>query len=126
MLQRKTLYLVGLVVLIAAFASACGPGGGGSAGGSGGQTYNVQGSEFSYAPADISAKPGEKVTINFKNAGTVQHTFVIKDLNFKLVADPGQTVTGSFTAPSAAGVHDIHCDIAGHTEAGMQAKLTVQ
>ena len=120
---RKLMLFVSLLVAIAAVISACGGGGGG--GGAGAVTVSVQGSEFQYEPNAISAKPGQKVTVNFKNTGTVEHTFVIKDLNFKLTAQPGQTVTGTFTAPATAGSFEIHCDIAGHTEAGMLGKLTV-
>lgn len=111
------------VALIAALVAGCGPGGGASAGGA---TVTVTGSEFSYTPNNITVKSGEKVTVNFKNGGTVQHTFVLKDLNFKLTADPGQTVSGSFTAPSAAGTHEFHCDVAGHLESGMKGNLVVQ
>lgn len=121
---RKFVLFVGLLIAASAVLAACGGGGGG--GGAGAVTVSVEGSEFAYQPADISAKPGQKVTINFKNAGTVEHTFVIKDLNFKLTAQPGQTVTGTFTAPSTPGTYEIHCDVAGHTEAGMQGKLVVQ
>lgn len=123
---RRTLFLVSLVVIVAAAIAACGPGGGGGgANPAAGQTVTVDGSEFAYAPNEITAKPGEQVKVNFKNVGTVEHTFVIKDLNFKLTAQPGQTVSGTFTAPQAAGTYEIHCDIAGHTEAGMVGKLTV-
>ena len=126
MASRKLIFLIGLLVVVAAVVSACGPGGGG--GGNNpppGQTINVEAGEFYYTPMDITAKPGEAVKVNFKNAGTVEHTFVIKELNFKLVAQPGQTVSGTFTAPTTAGTYDIHCDVAGHTEAGMQGKLNV-
>lgn len=121
---RKFVLFVGLLVAVTAVLAACGGGGGG--GGAGAVTVSVEGSEFAYQPTDISAKPGQKVAVNFKNAGTVEHTFVIKDLNFKLTAQPGQTVTGTFTAPSTPGTYEIHCDVAGHTEAGMQGKLVVQ
>ncbi len=119
---RKVLLVLGLLIAATAVLAACGGGGGGA----GATTVTVEGSEFAYQPSTISAKPGEKVTVNFKNIGTVEHTFVIKDLNFKLTAQPGQTVSGTFTAPATAGSYEIHCDVAGHTEAGMVGKLTVQ
>jgi plastocyanin len=123
MSSRKLWVFVGLLMAVAAIVSACGGGGGGA--GAGAATFNIQGSEFSYQPNAFTVKPGEKVTINFKNAGTVEHTFVLKDLNFKLTAQPGQTVTGTFTAPSTPGTFQFHCDIAGHTEAGMVGTMTV-
>lgn len=126
MASRKWVFLISFVVLVAVVMTACGPGGGGGGGNTpGGQTINVEAGEFYYKPNEITAKPGEPIKVNFKNTGTVEHTFIIKDLGFKLVAQPGQTVSGVFNAPTSAGTHDIHCDVAGHTEAGMQGKLTV-
>lgn len=118
---------MGLWVMVAALISACGPGGSTNNPPPAGQTINVEGGEFFYKPVDINVKPGEMVKINFKNTGTVEHTLVIKDFQpaFKLVAQPGQTVSKVFTAPTTPGAFDIHCDVAGHTEAGMQGKLTV-
>jgi nitrite reductase (NO-forming) len=125
MSERKVLY-ASLLIVVAAILSACGGGGGAPPPpGGGGQTVTISGTEFSYTPNMINAQPGEKVTVNFKNTGTVQHTFVIHDLNFKLTADPGATVTGSFTAPSQPGTFEIQCDVPGHKEAGMTGKLTV-
>jgi plastocyanin len=127
MLNRRLLSLVVVVMLVAAFFSACGPSGGsGTGGGTTGQTVNIEGSEFAFNPATITAKPGERVTVNFKNIGTVEHTFVITELNFKLVAQPGQTTTGTFSAPAQSTTFEVHCDIAGHTEAGMKGELIVQ
>ncbi|MCC7163946.1 MAG: cupredoxin domain-containing protein [Anaerolineae bacterium] len=121
-MSRKFYFLTGLLMMVALVVSACGGGGGG---GSSPQTINVEGGEFFYKPPEITAKPGESIKINFKNVGTVEHTFVIKDLNFKLTAAPGATVSGTFKAPAAPGTLEIHCDVAGHTEAGMQGKLDV-
>jgi plastocyanin len=126
MVSRKLLALLSVVVLVAVVVAACGPGGGG--GGNpppAGQTINVEGGEFFYKPVDITAKPGEAIKVIFKNTGTVEHTLVIKEVNFKLIAQPGQTTTGVFTAPATAGTFNINCDVAGHTEAGMTGKLTV-
>jgi len=130
MVSRSFFLLTGLVLLVAAVVVACGPGAGAvPTSGPSGQTVNVEGSEFSYTPGDITAKPGQTITVNFKNTGSVEHTFVIREpkvnLDFKIVAQPGQTKSGTFTAPTTPGVYQIHCDVPGHTEAGMQGKLTV-
>lgn len=116
---------VSLLVVVGAVLAACGNAGGGQPSAGGGQSVTITGTEFSYTPNLINAKPGEKVTVNFKNTGSVQHTFVIHALNFKITADPGTTVAGSFTAPSTPGTFDIQCDVPGHKEAGMTGKLTV-
>jgi len=123
---KKFLVMLGLVISIAAVISACGPGGGGQpSAAAAGQTFNVDAAEFSYTPNTFNVKPGEKVTINLKNNGTVEHTFVVKDANFKISAQPGATTKGTFTAPTTPGTYQVHCDIAGHTEAGMEGKLIV-
>lgn len=125
MSTHKLALVFGILLIVAVLGAACGRGE--SAGGaSAGQTVAVEGKEFAFTPDTINAKPGEKITINFKNAGTVEHTFVIADLNFKLTAQPGQTVTGAFTAPSQTGTYEIRCDVAGHTEAGMKGQLIVK
>jgi plastocyanin len=123
---RSKLMFVSLLMIVAALISACGPGSStDNTPSSAGKTVLVEGGEFFYSPADITVKAGETVTINFKNTGSVEHTFVIKEVNFKLVAQPGATKQGSFTAPAAGGSYEIHCDVPGHTEAGMQGKLNV-
>lgn len=128
MSNRKVLFL-SLSVLVAAIISACGSSGASTSpnvDGSGGQTVNITGTEFQFSPNTINARPGEKVTVVFKNTGNMQHTFSIRDLNFKLIADPGATVTGAFTAPSSPGTFTIECDVPGHTPAGMAGTLTVK
>lgn len=126
MSSRKLVFMMGLFLIVAALIAACGPGGGGSGGGgTNSTTINVEGHEFGYTPNSITVKPGESVTINFKNTGTVEHTFVIPQVNFKLTAQPSQTAKGTFTAPTTPGSYEIHCDIAGHKEANMIATLVV-
>jgi uncharacterized cupredoxin-like copper-binding protein len=39
--------------------------------------------------------------------------------------DPGKTLNTSFTAPDQPGDYQIICDLPGHLEGGMTAKLTV-
>lgn len=122
-MRGKLILLMVLSAILVVAVAACGPGGGSAP--PSGQTINVQGGEFFYDPVDITAKPGEAINVNFKNSGTVEHTFVIKGLDFKIVAQPGQTKSAVFTAPTTAGTFEIHCDVPGHTEAGMVGKLTV-
>ncbi len=129
MFNRKFAVLAFVIVAVAALTVACGGGAGSNNTGAGGGSavnVTVTGSEFKYDPSTITAAPGQTVNVTFKNAGSVQHTFVIKEANnFKLTADPGQTVTGSFTAP-AAGTYTFFCDVAGHEDAGMKGTLTVK
>ncbi len=127
MFSRKFALRVAALVVLGGLVAACGGGGGSSSGGgSNAMSVTVTATEFKFDPATITASAGQSVNVTFKNAGTVQHTFVIKEANnFKLTADPGQTVTGTFTAP-AAGTYTYFCDVPGHEDAGMKGTLTVK
>ncbi len=129
MLNRKFGLLVVALVALSALIAACGgsTSSNTNSGAPGAVNVTVTATEFKFDPATIDAAPGQTVNVTFKNAGTVQHTFVIKEANnFKLTADPGQTVTGSFTAPSTAGNYTYFCDVPGHEQAGMKGTLAVK
>ena len=124
---RRSIVLVAALAAITLLIVACG--GGASSGGSGsGNALNVTvvNTEFKYEPATIEAKPGQTVNLTLRNTGSIRHTWVLAAANVKLVVDPGQTTTRTFTAPSAPGTYDITCDEAGHKEAGMVGKLIVK
>lgn len=79
-----------------------------------------------FDPDAITVAAGEEVTIDLANAGALEHNFSVDE------ADVDQTLNGSeseeftFTAPDEAGEYEIYCDIPGHKEAGMVAKLIVE
>jgi len=87
-------------------------------------TLNVEAHEFSLAPADLKAAPGN-VAIRYTNAGAIQHTLLIEGVGgFKLdVASAGAEDTG--TAKLEPGTYTLYCDVPGHRAAGMHAQLTV-
>lgn len=119
------LVLIGLLATLA--LTACG-GGTSTPSAPAGQTFNVDASEFAFSPNAFSAKVAQKITFKITSKGTLDHTFVIFGLDGKEAAKAeikiGATATLDFT-PAAAGVYQIDCDIPGHKDAGMQAKLTV-
>jgi uncharacterized cupredoxin-like copper-binding protein len=83
--------------------------------------------EFLYEPNKLTLKAGD-VTFAVKNAGAVEHDFVIEDKARKQIAQatpfaPGRTV--QVKARLAAGDYSIFCSIPGHREAGMMATLRV-
>lgn len=123
---RRTTYLVAALAAIALLAVACG--GGASTGGSGGGNalnVTITMTEFKFDPSTINATAGQTINVTMVNKGNIKHTFVIPDAKVTFSADPGQTVTKSFTAP-AAGTYKIECDEAGHKEAGMVGTLVVK
>jgi cytochrome c oxidase subunit II len=117
-----------VVVCAGLLLTACG-GGGGAPAASGPREFKVTATDFKYDPADQTFKPGENLKVTMTNKGAVDHTWVLSDASgkelTKLEVKVGATASMTFTAP-VAGTYNIICDIAGHKEAGMQAKATVK
>jgi len=86
---------------------------------------NLKAEDIKFDTMSLTAKVGQPVTLNFQNAGSLEHSFVIDALNVKLEhVQAGQTATVTFT-PASAGTFDFYCDIPGHKDAGMKGTLTV-
>ena len=89
------------------------------------QVVNLKAGDLMFDPMALTARIGQPVTINFQNAGALEHSFVIDKLNVKLEhVQAGQTATMTFT-PAAAGTYEFYCNVAGHKDAGMKGTLTV-
>ncbi len=100
---------------------------------------------FVFEPNTWEAAAGGEVTINLDNsAGTQEHAWVLvkqgitKDeavtitdadtdkILFSQNVAPGQTGSGTFTAPTDAGDYVVICHIPGHAAGGMVGTLTVK
>jgi plastocyanin len=127
MLNRRLAVMVLVIIAVAALIAACGPGGG-STGGGGGNAQNVTitATEFKYDPGTITATAGQTINVTLKNTGSVVHTFVMDNPKVLITAQPGQSATGTFTAPSTAGSYKFYCDQPGHEAAGMTGTVTVK
>ncbi len=84
--------------------------------------------EFSFVPKDVTVPAGE-VTFVVKNAGVIEHNFVLEDKAKKKAAEipilePAQTL--EVKATLKPGVYRIYCTLPGHKDAGMVGTLTVQ
>lgn len=87
---------------------------------------NVSGSEFSFSPASINVKAGERVKITFRNIGQAPHNLVLEGLGITTkTIGGGQTDVVEFTAP-AAGTYSFFCSIPGHRSAGMEGSLKIE
>ena len=128
--MRKPIWIVALVVLVAALG-ACSDDGGdateetdttaaedGDAGGTSeeageevdeGGALTVTARDFSFDPNQVEVEAGGEVTLTFANDGEVPHTFTSDALGVDERAAPGQTVDISFTAPD--GEAEFHCSI---------------
>ena len=61
-------------------------------------------SEFYFDPTFLKAKPGQKVTVELENKGSVPHNFSITALNINQDLAVGKTVTVTFTLPATGDV----------------------
>lgn len=89
------------------------------------KTFTVKGQNFSFAPAEIRVKKGDKVKVVFENAGGF-HDFVIDEFKArtKQISD-GKTDTVEFTADKA-GTFEYYCSVGSHRAMGMKGKLVVE
>lgn len=116
-MSRRTMILFAAVVLVASALAACG-GGAGGGGGTAPLNVTVTATEFKFDPAIINASPGQTINLTVKNAGYVQHTWVLAAANVNLTIDPGKSVTQTFTAPATAGTYQYVCNLPGHNMVG--------
>lgn len=91
------------------------------------ESLSVSATEFRFNPHIIHLKPGQTVTVTFRNSGTMEHTFTIPALHI----DTGGILPGSirsitFTTPKAPVAYQIICAMGGHVQLGMKAQLIVQ
>lgn len=86
----------------------------------------ITGTEFSFSPANITLKAGEKVKLSFNNDGNYPHNWVIEGKNITTKTIPGGAGDViEFTAPPA-GTYSIYCSVDSHRAKGMGGTLTVQ
>ncbi len=120
----------GLAILAAVVVSSCGGGGqqptGGAPSGPGAATGTVSISEKEWMITDLPAtvKAGS-VKFVIKNEGTIEHNFVVKELNQELAQSipPGKSKEVSTTLKP--GTYTLICNIPGHEDAGMHVQLIV-
>jgi uncharacterized cupredoxin-like copper-binding protein len=118
------------------------------------RTITIEMREFGYLPSTIKLAPGERVTLNVKNAGTVEHEFMAgrnamigkgygQDWLARATAehggghDTGHSGSGvrlnakgnasiSLVVPDEKGEFEFGCFVPGHYEGGMKGKLVVE
>lgn len=111
------------------------------------QRIVVTAKEVAYSPATITLRLGQRVQVDLRNTGSVEHDFNIQtipldgeatttgglgghggdhaDADAHVAALPGTTASITFT-PREAGEYEFNCTVAGHKESGMTGKLIVQ
>jgi plastocyanin len=100
-----------------------GPTAAGDEGGNAGVTVVATDISLSQATFPASAGP---VHITYRNDGNIEHTLLVEGVDgFKLDV-PGRGDVDQGTVTLAPGTYTIYCDVAGHRQAGMHAKLVVR
>lgn len=86
--------------------------------------FRVEASSFSYAPAELQANPGDRVTIELASTDVV-HGLFLDGYDLNISADPGQPARLTFTA-DRSGTFRFRCSVTcGALHPFMIGKLTV-
>lgn len=88
------------------------------------KTFEVDASNFKFAPNKLTVNEGDTVKITFKNTGGM-HNFNIDEFNAKSkTIQTGQTDELMFVA-SKKGSFEFYCSVGNHRAMGMVGTLTV-
>jgi nitrite reductase (NO-forming) len=88
------------------------------------RTIKIVATDLKFDQKEIKVPAGQPVEVTLDNKGVLEHDFTLQQPAFRVVAQGGQTASGTFT-PSKEGSYDFICSIPGHKEAGMVGKLIV-
>ncbi|MEX2144274.1 MAG: cupredoxin domain-containing protein [Anaerolineales bacterium] len=72
----------------------------------------------------IEAKVNQPIEITIRNAGALDHDFVIAELDIEVLLSPGDIEVVEFTVDQAGTILYI-CNIPGHEEAGMVGQIVI-
>jgi uncharacterized cupredoxin-like copper-binding protein len=128
--MARFIHLTVVGLLLGALLTACGGGGAGGTSGTGGLIMEM--GDLYYKPDTLTAKPGQTLQITLDNRGSLEHNFVLYDLDGQTVffekdaIQPGQKVNISLKVPEKPGAYEYVCTVPGHKEGGMVGKLIVQ
>ena len=130
--------------------TACGQG---APGGGDTRRIDIEMRDFAFAPETLTLVGGEKVTLAFKNIGTVEHEFMagndpaygkgylqdwlagaqiessgehgMDHVGAGVRVAPNTTKLFTFVVPNQGGVFEFGCFVIGHYESGMRGRLVV-
>jgi plastocyanin len=115
--MKRALLLIGIAALLVA---GCGGGKKSrTAAYSGGKTA-LDMADFSFSPQTVKGKPGQKVTLELKNTGTVEHNLTITSQGINRDVGAGKTATVEVTIPQS-GTVAFYCKY--HKSQGMTGQL---
>jgi uncharacterized cupredoxin-like copper-binding protein len=85
---------------------------------------NVAMNEMFFEPARIEISADTDVPIMLENRGVTLHNFTVEATDISVDVEPGATAELVINLP--AGKYRVICNVPGHKEAGMTARLTVK
>jgi plastocyanin len=103
---------------------------------------SVTTTDFNFSPQEWTVNAGQQIEVTLTNKGALNHEWVLikageavtppfdgddeSKVVWEIEAGPGETVTGTFTAPGQPGTYTVVCGVLGHLEAGMTGSLVVE
>ena len=86
----------------------------------------VTGSEYSFNPASISVKAGEKIRLTFVNSGNTLHNLLIDELDIKTsMVAPGKSDTVEFMVEGDSTL-TFYCGVGNHRDLGMEGEIKLE
>lgn len=79
---------------------------------------------MAFEPATLELEVGEGYNLSLHSAD-VLHDLTIDEVDFHIVADAGEEVTGGVVFEEA-GTYLAYCAVPGHRQAGMEMEITVR
>ena len=115
------------VVALGLMASACGGGGGGgTVEPAEDGVLKVEADDTQDFDADAYRAAAGDIVIKYVLSGFQEHTLVVEGYEDELVLRVENGGTDSGTITLEAGRYILYCDISGHREGGMEARLLVE
>lgn len=81
--------------------------------------------DFAFQPTGLTIDAGTPLNVVLINEGATQHDLYSAELEFRVMAAPGEQSTGGMVVDEP-GVHELVCSVPGHAERGMRLTLSVQ
>ena len=130
-MRLRTTRVFAMLAVAAMLGGACGKGGGTTIDGEkandhgtktvSGSSFELEadndGKDFYFNPTILKGNPGEKVTLEIKNEGSVKHNFTVESQKVDEDLNPDQTVNVTVTFPSS-GLVEFHCELPGRVDDG--------
>jgi nitrite reductase (NO-forming) len=85
-------------------------------------TIKIEAADLSFSPSMVTVAEAGTYAVELKNTGAIQHNITFDD-GTTIVAEAGQTATGSVTIPEKG--MNFTCSIPGHAAAGMTGMVSV-